>query len=97
MGEGVTYESVVEDHDKKNKLPSSKDVAKRKSGHLLTPDGSKPDTNKFKAAVGRFLTPLTTITYLAKFLLNVSEVTEPLRRLLDKNVDGIGVIHTRKR
>ena len=81
----------------KNKLPSSKDVAKRKSGHFLTSDGSKPDKNKFKAVVGSFLPLMTMITYLAKFLLNVSEVTGPFKRLLDKNVNGIGVIHTRKR
>ena len=63
-------------------------------GHLLTPDGLKPDPNKVKAIL-EMPTPaekqslqrlLGMITYLAKFLPNLSDVTEPLRRLLDKDV-----------
>ena len=63
-------------------------------GHVLTPDGLKPDPSKVKAIVA-MPTPsdkkalqrlLGMITYLAKFLPNLSDVTEPLRRLLDKHV-----------
>ena len=63
-------------------------------GHVLTPDGLKPDPSKVKAIV-EMPTPsdkkavqrvLGMITYLAKFLPNLSDVTEPLRRLLDKDV-----------
>ena len=63
-------------------------------GHVLTPDGLKPDPSKVKAIVA-MSTPtdkkalqrlLGTVTYLAKFLPNLSDVTEPLRRLLDKGV-----------
>ena len=63
-------------------------------GHVLTPDGLKPDPSKVKATVA-MPTPsdkkalqrlLGMITYLAKFLSNLSDVTEPLRRLLDKDV-----------
>ena len=61
-------------------------------GHVLTPDGLKPDPSKIKAIVA-MPTPsdkkavqrvLGMITYLAKFLPNLSDVTEPLGRLLDK-------------
>ena len=64
-------------------------------GHVLTSDGLKPDPNKVKAIV-EMPTPadkqslqrlLGMITYLSKFLPNLSEVTEPLRRLLDKDVE----------
>ena len=63
-------------------------------GYVLTPDGLKPDSSKVKAIVA-MPTPsdkkalqrlLGMITYLAKFLPNLSDVTEPLRRLLDKDV-----------
>ena len=64
-------------------------------GHLLTLDGLKPDPNKVKAIL-EMPTPtekqslqrlLGMITYLAKFLPNLSDVTEPLRRLLDRDVE----------
>ena len=64
-------------------------------GHLLTPDGLKPDPNKVKAIL-EMPTPtekqslqrlLGMITYLAKFLPNLSDVTEPWRRLLDRDVE----------
>ena len=63
-------------------------------GHVLTPHSLKPDPSKFKAILA-MPTPsdkkvlkrlLGMITYLAKFLPNLSDVTEPLRRLLDKDV-----------
>ena len=56
-------------------------------GHVQTPDGLKPYPNKVKA-IGAMPTPsnkkglqrlLGMITYLAKFLPNLSDVTEPLR------------------
>ena len=63
--------------------------------HLLTADGLTPDQNKVKAisempeptdvkALQRFL---GMVNYLAKILLHLSTVTEPLRRLLDKDVE----------
>ena len=110
VGEGNTYESAVEYHDRnlvallercreKNIKLNPKKLQLRKQevpyiGHLLTPDGLKPDPNKVKAIL-EMPTPaekqslqrlLGMITYLAKFLLNLSDVTEPLRRLLDKDV-----------
>ena len=111
VGEGDTYESAVEDHDKnliallercreKNIKLNPKKLQFRKQevpyiGHLLTPDGLKPDPNKVKAIL-EMPTPtekqslqrlLSMITYLAKFLPNLSDVTEPLRRLLDRDVE----------
>ena len=64
-------------------------------GHLLTQDGLKPDPNKVKAILEmptptekQFLQRLLgMITYLAKFLPNLSDVTEPLRCLLDRDVE----------
>ena len=110
MGEGDTYESAVEDHDKKliallercrekNIKLNPKMLQLRKQevpyiGHSLTPDGLKPDPNKVKAIL-EMPTPtekqslqrlLGMITYLAKFLPNLSNVTEPLRRLLDRDL-----------
>ena len=107
MGEGDTYESAVEDYDKsliallercreKNIKLNPKKLQLRKQevlyiGHLLTPAGLKPDSNKVKAIL-EMPTPtekqslqslLGMITYLAKFLPNFSDVTEPLRCLLD--------------
>ena len=89
-----------EDHDKnliallercrENKLQLRKQEVPD-IGHLLTPDGLKPDPNKVKAMV-EMPTPvdkqslqrlLGVITYLSKFLPNLSEGTEPLRRLLE--------------
>ena len=79
-------------------MPSWNVVARRKEvpyiGHLLTPDGLRPDPNKVKAIV-EMPTPvdkqslqrvLGMITYLGKFLPHLSGVTEPLRRLLDRDV-----------
>ena len=111
VGEGDTYESAVEDHDKnliallkrcreKNIKLNPKKLQLRKQevpyiGHLLTSDGLKPNPNKVKAIV-EMPTPadkqslqrlLGMITYLSKFLPNLSVVTEPLRRLLDKDVE----------
>ena len=62
-------------------------------GHLLTADGLKPDEEKIKAVkdmpkpaskqdVQRFL---GFVNYLSKFAPHLSDVCEPLRRLLDKD------------
>ena len=110
VGEGDTYESAVKYYDRnliallercreKNIKLNSKKLQLRKQevpyiGHVLTPDGLKPDPSKVKAIVA-MPTPsgkkalqglLGMTTYLAKFLPSLSDVTEPLRRLLDKDV-----------
>ena len=64
-------------------------------GHLLTCDGLKPDPKKVAAikmmpeptdvqSVKRFL---GMVNYLSKFLPHLSTITEPLRRLEDKDVE----------
>ena len=64
-------------------------------GHLLTSRGLMPDPEKIQAilqmpepddltALKRFL---GMVTYLAKFMPHLSQMTEPLRRLEDKNVE----------
>ena len=110
VAEGDTYKIAVKDPDRnlialldrcreKNiKLnPKKLQLGKQEVpyiGHVLTPDGPKPDPNKVKAivvmptrsekkAVQRLL---GMITYLAKSLPNLSDVTKSLRRLLDKDV-----------
>ena len=96
VGGGDTYESAVKDHDRnliallercreKNIKLNPKRLQLRKQevpyiGHVLTPDGLKPDPSKVKAIVA-MSTPsdkkalqrlLGMITYLAKFLPNLS-------------------------
>ena len=64
-------------------------------GHLLTSQGLMPDPKKIQAilqmlepedvtALKRFL---GMVTYLAKFMPHLPEMTEPLTRLKDKNVE----------
>ena len=64
-------------------------------GHLLTSEGLKPDPRKIEAIVAmpepedatalkRFL---GMVNYLSKFMPHLSEMTEPLRRLGDKDVE----------
>ena len=64
-------------------------------GHLLTSEGLRPDPDKIQAilqlpepedrpALKRFL---GMVTYLSKFMPHLSEMTEPLRRLEDKDVE----------
>lgn len=59
-------------------------------GHILTPDGIKPDEEKIEA-IRKLKTPqnmqelqrlLSMTTYLSKFIPNLSTLTEPLRVLL---------------
>ena len=65
-------------------------------GHLLTRKGIKPDPEAIlqipkperKADVHRFL---GMITYLAKFIPNLSSQTEPLHQILQKDIRGSGV------
>ena len=61
-------------------------------GHRLTPEGVKPDPAKM-AAIQEMAEPKTPqevrrflgmVNYLAKFLPNLSQVTEPLRKLTQK-------------
>ena len=64
-------------------------------GHQLTPEGLKPDPTKVEAitampephnvtALKRFL---GMVNYLSKFMPHLSEMTEPLRRLEDKDAE----------
>jgi len=63
-------------------------------GHLLTSEGLKPDPKKVEAicsmpkpedvqAVQRFV---NTVKYLSRFLEDLSDMSEPLRRLTHKDV-----------
>jgi len=64
-------------------------------GHMLTPEGVKPDPSKVKAilkmerpsdiAAVRRLVGLT--SYLSKFLSQLSELCEHLRRLTHKGIE----------
>ena len=67
----------------------------RFTGHQLTPEGLKPDPAKVEAiaampepdnvtALKRFL---GMVNYLSKFMPHLSEMTEPLRRLKDKDAE----------
>lgn len=64
-------------------------------GHLLTTEGLRPDPEKV-TAVRNMQTPtdvkslqrlLGFVNYLSKFLPNLSDVCEPLRRLTDKDIE----------
>ena len=105
IGQGDTEEDAIQDHDRnlikllircreRNlKLNKSKIRFKHKSvkfnGHILTPEGLKPDPEKINAIkempapkdrseVKRFL---GMVTYLSKFLPKLSDVSKPLREL----------------
>ena len=64
-------------------------------GHILTPDGLKPDPAKIKAInempppkdKQELQTFLGMVTYLSKFSPNLSDATKPLRDLLKSDVD----------
>lgn len=64
-------------------------------GHVLTKEGLKPDPKKTEA-INSMSTPknkeelqrfLGMITYLAKFIPNLSQAAEPLRTLLEKDIE----------
>lgn len=63
-------------------------------GHVLTPDGIRPDVDKVKAITemrsptdaGELSRFLGMVTYLTKFMPNLSEHTATLRQLLRKDV-----------
>ena len=64
-------------------------------GHTLSKDGLKPDQKKTEA-ITAMPTPKSTeelqqflgmLTYLAKFIPNLSQVASPLRKLLEKNIE----------
>ena len=91
---------VLERARKRNlKLNKSKCQIKKDAityiGHILSKDGLKPDPKKIEAIVDmpcpqsredlqRFLGMLT---YLGKFIPNLSHIASPLRTLLEKNVE----------
>ena len=64
-------------------------------GHLLTHEGVKVDGDKIKAIeemeepknISQLKTFLGMVNYLAKFLPNISNVTEKLRELEKKHVE----------
>ena len=81
------------------KLNKSKYQLKKKEiaylGHILTKDGLKPDPKKTQAINN--MTPLTSkealqcflavLTYLAKFIPDLSQTAAPLRALLEKHAE----------
>ncbi|CAH1232986.1 RTL1 [Branchiostoma lanceolatum] len=66
-------------------------------GHILTGDGLKPDPKKVDAITNmksptskaELMTMLGMITYLSKFIPNLSEVTAPMRELLKEDVEFV--------
>ena len=64
-------------------------------GHVLSADGVKPDPQKVEA-INRMPVPvnreelqrfLGVVTYLSKFIPNMSQQSAPLRQLLQKDVE----------
>ena len=55
-------------------------------GHIFTADGVKPDESKVKAIL-EMPAPLRTVNYLAKFVPDMSQITEPIRALLKQDVE----------
>lgn len=75
--------------------PCESETSVKFMGHLLTSQGLMPDPEKIQAVL-QMLEPddltalkrfLGMVTYLAKFMPHLSQMTEPLRRLEDKNVE----------
>ena len=110
-GRGSTMKEAVKDHDatllklldrcRERNLKLNREKLQLKCsetpfiGHVLTPEGVKPDPSKVEAilkierpkdvAAVRRLVGL--MNYLSKFLRKLSEVCEPLRRLTHKDVE----------
>ena len=110
-GRGSTMKEAVKDHDatllklldrcRERNLKLNREKLQLKCsetpfiGHVLTPEGVKPDPSKVEAilkmerpkdvAAVRRLVGL--VNYLSKFLRKLSEVCEPLRRLTHKDVE----------
>lgn len=73
-------------------------------GHILTEQGVEVDPEKVQA-IDRLQMPsnktelqrlLGMVTYLAKFIPNLSEITQPLRKLLEKDSEWIWTTHQSK-
>ena len=110
-GRGASIDEAVKDHDvnlrklldrcRKRNLKLNREKLQLKCsetpfiGHVLTPEGVKPDPRKVDAilkmerpnnvAAVRRLIGLA--NYLSKFLSKLSELCEPLRRLTHKDVE----------
>lgn len=63
-------------------------------GHVFTPNGCQPDSDKIQA-INQLKTPTTVkevqrllgmVNYIGKFIKNLSSMTEPLRKLIHKDV-----------
>ena len=110
-GRGASMNEAVKDHDanllklldrcRERNLKLNREKLQLKCsetpfiGHVLTPEGVKPDPSKVEAilkmerpkdvAAVRRLVGL--VNYLSKFLSKLSELCEPLRRLTHKDVE----------
>ena len=91
-GQGDTVQEAEEDHDRKFKYKCEE---VQFMGHCLTNEGLKPDPQKVDAilkmekpqdvtGVQRLIGP---VKYLSKFLSNLSQICEPIRRLTHKGVE----------
>ena len=110
-GRGSTMKEAVKDHDatllklldrcRERNLKLNREKLQLKCsetpfiGHVLTPEGVKPDPSKVEAIlkmerpkdVAAVTRLVGLVNYLSKFLLKLSEVCEPLRRLTHKDVE----------
>ncbi|XP_058447835.1 uncharacterized protein LOC131428145 [Malaya genurostris] len=104
----ITENVIRRLHEKGLKLNKEKCVFNQSKakflGHLVSKDGLSADPDKLDA-VRRLNTPtnkqelqraLEMITYLAKFVPNLSKITEPLRRLLAKDAAWVWEVEQEK-